>query len=670
MSEGGNRSQQLAAVMLEDELKKYCRSDSLSEGGLRELIARHGLTQNNQNRLSNYFSVFYEACNNERVTEGIIQLLLDYFPHTASDGPSLLHELLCCHKNPTFSFIQLIVDADPDSVRSVDGANCTPLHYLCGHVCVDEATALEILNLLIDKYPEAARHADDLGCLPIHDACQWRSGEFCQVLIDEAPDSVSIVDSEGCTPLHYLCKNRVRSGELCQILINTAPDSVRIVDSKGWAPLHHLCVSVSNHVDDDETMQVLNLLIDKYQEAAGHADNEGSLPIHLASQLRSGEFCQILINAAPDSVSIVDSEGCMPLHYLCENDQVDDTAATQVLKLLIDKYPEAIRHANNRGSLPIHLASRWRSSESVSVLVNAYPGSVSTPDVNGELPLHHACSSGSLATVEYLYQQYPDAINHATTSEIYRGHYPIHAAISATALEVVKFLLNCDPNQKLIQRQGESLLHCACDETYDNIEDEIQLTKVLFDAHPEAIENNEITSNIHQFHEQVQAFINSELVYARQANDHRLMMTPDDNGRLPLHTALQNNARLGSIKLLLNGNPSAIRTAESNLAMPLHIACQYHDSASVVQHLLSLDASVLDAVDRDGNTVLHYACRGAKHDTIALLVEKTSVSKRNAHDKLPIHLLWESNNVSDRESLEYTESIFRLIRADPEMINQ
>ena len=84
---------------------------------------------------------------------------------------------------------------------------------------------------------------------------------------------------------------------------------------------------------------------------------------------------------------------------------------------------------------------------------------------------------------------------------------------------------------------------------------------------------------------------------------------------------------------------------------------------------MGLDPS-LDAMDRDGNTALHYACRGAKHHTIALLVKKydaVSVSRRNAEGKLPIDILWESNEVTDRESVEYMGSIFQLVRAYPEM---
>ena len=100
----------------------------------------------------------------------------------------------------------------------------------------------------------------------------------------------------------------------------------------------------------------------------------------------------------------------------------------------------------------------------------------------------------------------------------------------------------------------------------------------------------------------------------------------------------------------------------------MHVACHHHDSAGVVQHLISLNEAALDAVDRQRNTALHHACHGAKHDTIGLLLEKydaASVSNRNAHGKLPFDLLWESNEVSDRESVEYTESVFRLLRAYP-----
>ena len=131
------------------------------------------------------------------------------------------------------------------------------------------------------------------------------------------------------------------------------------------------------------------------------------------------------------------------------------------------------------------------------------------------------------------------------------------------------------------------------------------------------------------------------------------------------------HADFGSIKLLIKGNPFAVQFPDSSGALPLHIACQHHDSADVIGYLIGLHTLTLDALDRGKNTALHYACRGAKYETIALLLEKystASLSKTNDHGKLPIDLLWESNAVEDRESVGYTGSIFQLVRANPEMV--
>eukprot|EP00985_Skeletonema_marinoi_P018455 scaffold10306_cov75-Skeletonema_marinoi.AAC.16 len=360
------------------------------------------------------------------------------------------------------------------------------------------------------------------------------------------------------------------------------------------------------------------------------------------------------------------------------------SAALEILKLLILKCPEAARHANNDGSLPIHHAAwggkgGWgRSPEFCRVLIEAYPGSERIVNHRGKLPLHKACARNAVATVEYLYSLYPDAVHHAVAD----GKYPIHFAIvgmnhidsPTAAVDVVHFLLYCDPTVKLQRLNGMmSLLRYACDVDYNdsNIEAGIQLIKAIYDSHPKVIESNRIASDIQRYHDQVQAFINGEMVYARQAKDHRLMTTPDDNGQLPLHKTLQNNVRLGSIKLLVKDNPSAIRTSDKGGVIPLHEACQHHDSSDVVQYLVGLDKTALRAADFDSNTALHHACSGAKYDTITLLLEKydaISVSKRSTHGKLPIDLLWESNVVEDRESIEYTESVFRLLKAYPEMV--
>ena len=637
---------------LSDDLLECCQYESLSEGVLREIVENHGLTSDDTPITLSDYKFFHRACMNETVNEGMIQYLLEYFPGAVSatdeDDWSPLH-CACDNKNVTLGMVKLLIDAHPASVRSKDNDGATPLHALCHNSDPDEDNAVQILKLLIEKYPEAVQHHDDKnGYLPIHVASVRRSPEFCRLLIDAAPDSVRRVTNNGMMPLHALCGNRMNEGTSLQILallINAAPDSVRSVTNDGWTPLHVLC----NNREVDE----------------GNSERTAI------------QIMKILINAAPDSVRSVANDGWTPLHVLCGNKEVDEGTTIEMMRFLIENNPGAVQHTNNTGSLPIHTASWGGSPGFCRVLIEAYPGSERICNVDGLMPLHIACAYNSLATVKYLYRLHSSAITHATTG----GMYPIHFAIHGTpnrdnpidAVETVKFLLDCDPSVKLQKFRGRSLLHHSFRRTYDasNIEAGLQIIKVIYSARPEAIEDNRIASDIHNFHQQVQAFLNNELVYSRQAKDRRLMTTPDDNGQLPLHTAVQNNVTLGSIKLLVKGNPAAVQSPDNNGALPLHVACQYHNSTNVIQYLVELDNSTLDALDRDENTVLHYACRDAKYDAIALLLEMydaVSVSKRNAQNKLPIELLWENSLVSDRESIEYTESVFRLLQAHPEMI--
>jgi len=441
------------------------------------------------------------------------------------------------------------------------------------------------------------------------------------------------------------------------------------------------------------TEEIIQCLLEYFPAAGSFTTaHGGKIPLHVAclNKNLTLNIVQLLIAADPKSVRSVDSNGRFPLHSLCSNRRLDEKASMEILKFFIEKCPEAVRHADNSGYLPIHHGGSARSPDFCRVLIEAYPGSDRINNERGEygsLPFHWACAINTVATVEYLYKLYPEAIHHTTSN----GGYPIHLAMKGImkrdnakgmmkrdspmdTVDVVQFLLDCDPSVIFkIVRGGMSLLHDVCQcEYYDaTIEAALIIIKLLYDAHPEAIEDYELAIDLDDFHQQVQTFINSQLVYARQAEDHRQMTTPDEMGQLPLHTALQNNVTLGSVKLLVKGNPPAVQSPDNSGALPLHVACEHHDCARVVQYLVGLDGTTLNSVNREENTALHLACRGAKYEIIAMLLETydaLSVSKQNIHNKLPIDLLWESSGVQDRGSIEYTESVFQLLKAYPEVI--
>jgi ankyrin repeat protein len=434
------------------------------------------------------------------------------------------------------------------------------------------------------------------------------------------------------------------------------------------------------------TEGILRYLLEYFPNAVRFVFEDGRLPLNNScfnKNITLG-MVQLLVDAFPESLRHEDNDGCMPLHILCQNKNSDVSVGLEILKLFLERYPESVRHihATNRGTLPIHLAAGKQSPEFCRILIEAYPGSERAVATDGLLPFHIACALNTVATAKYLYQLYPECINVAANV----GVYPIHCAITrleerfgpTTAVEMTQFLLDCNPNVALQECNGILpfiFLHHLMNENEDEINENpsrlnecLKVLQILYDAHPEAIEDNQVASNVHSFCQEVQTFLNSQLTYARQARDRTLMTTRDENGQLPLHRALRDNITLGSIKLLVKGNPSAISCADNIGMMPLHVACQRHKTPAVVEYLINLDPTSLHRKDLDDNTALHYACRGANHAIIANLLDKygaVSVSKRNAHGQLPTDLLFVSREVSDGEGIEYTESIFRLLRAYP-----
>src|SRR6056300_497507 len=106
-----------STVVLVKELIDCCRSESLSEDGLREIFQRYDC-ENNHHHVDNY-SFFLSACQNVIVTEGILRCLLKYFSSaasaTTSRGETPLH-FVCINKNATCGMVQLLIDAFPGSL--------------------------------------------------------------------------------------------------------------------------------------------------------------------------------------------------------------------------------------------------------------------------------------------------------------------------------------------------------------------------------------------------------------------------------------------------------------------------------------------------------------------------------------------------------------------------
>ena len=421
------------------------------------------------------------------------------------------------------------------------------------------------------------------------------------------------------------------------------------------------------------------------------------------------EIVQLLHSTLPGALQSRNDVGCLPIHPLCHHVHLDETSLIDILRFMLKIDPTLPREVDGEGYLPIDLAVQALSTAFCKELIDAYPESLRVGD--GVLPIHEACRwAVDTDTIQYMLELDPEIIN---AEEINDGYLPIHYAAETGMTKLIELLLKFDPDaasKKANDEIGRRLfanggsrrlpLHLACGALYPNLSS----IQALYDAYPEAIlardrdgdtpfdhaERNQPVQALNDAYPEVYLlwdrfgrtpldlagihpaidFLQTQLEYAEQSRNTAFMTTVDENGWLPLHHALEDNASLGSIKLLMRSNPAAVQVADQKGVYPLHIACKF-SSVKVVKYLVDLDGDSLNNVDANKDSPLHYACHRGNCDVVKYLLEANvpSVSERNNDNRLAIHLLLEcGEEILDMDSLEYVETIQQLLLANPEVV--
>ena len=158
------------------------------------------------------------------------------------------------------------------------------------------------------------------------------------------------------------------------------------------------------------------------------------------------EIVQLLYNIFPGALRLRDGIGCLPIHWLCVNKYLDDTASLDILWFMLSIDPNFPREvAGCNGRLPIHYAVANKSTAFCKILIDAYPESLRIESDDGWLPIHYACSWGkrddTADTIQYLLELDPELIN----AEDSDGYLPIHCADYGTT-ESILLLLKFDPD--------------------------------------------------------------------------------------------------------------------------------------------------------------------------------------------------------------------------------
>lgn len=576
---------------------------------------------------------------------------------------------LCMNKNVTLEMVQLILGICPDLVKQgtvLRRDTAYPLHCACENGdCPDS-----VVKLILDGYPEVLMHS---------------------CVIDNGPRHALEVDycEEGNPLMYYIARRKSVNLTTVKILVDSYPKkSTSLVSNCTYKleliPIQFLLANsdINNH------LEIASYLLEVKPDTIHELDRRGRTLLHLACMNKKTDLAlvQFLYNKMPEAVQMKDNDrggssygrssrevgGRLPIHKLCDNYGMDKDASLEILRFILNIDPNFLQMRDIEGNLPIHEAARSMPASFCKVMMDAYPESLKLANHRGKLPIHLACGLGNSSykedpvdKVRFMLQLYPELSN---MGEEGSNWLPIHNAArqggGIASIKSLLLLIKHDPTSlSKVARNGpnEMLLPLQL------VKIRLDSAQALYDAYPEAI----LVGNFGKDRRDVRDFKQKQREYAMKAKDKTAMTTADEDGWLPLHHALKDKAPLGSIKLLLGGNPAAVHTTVQKGAHPSHIACEF-SSAKVVDFLLGEVDGMLNKCDTNGDSLLHYACRSANVEVIKYLIAEQSVpsvSEVNAANTLPIHLLLQCESETvDRESPEFIDACWHLFRANPESI--
>ena len=91
------------------------------------------------------------------------------------------------------------------------------------------------------------------------------------------------------------------------------------------------------------------------------------------------EIVQLLHSILPGALRLrADDDDSLPIHHLCRNKYIDDTASIDILRFMLKIDPTLSREVEvcSGGCLPIHLAVTRKSTIFCKELIDAYPESL------------------------------------------------------------------------------------------------------------------------------------------------------------------------------------------------------------------------------------------------------------------------------------------------------
>eukprot|EP00586_Coscinodiscus_wailesii_P006821 CAMPEP_0172487600 /NCGR_PEP_ID=MMETSP1066-20121228/16727_1 /TAXON_ID=671091 /ORGANISM="Coscinodiscus wailesii, Strain CCMP2513" /LENGTH=872 /DNA_ID=CAMNT_0013254305 /DNA_START=162 /DNA_END=2780 /DNA_ORIENTATION=- len=451
------------------------------------------------------------------------------------------------------NIVNLLLESYPPGAGITDRRGNLPLHLACREEVDDGGTVEDLLA----AFPDAIRARNDDGELPLHLILRWdndMADEVARILIREYPEGAAVTDKEGDIAVHRALRMH-KGGDLIYSLLHAYPDGAKTKAKSGDYPLH--VAARGEHYEDNVFQDLLSI----FPGAAKARDTDGLLPLHLACQNEEASpiAVQIILNAHPDAAKIeTPMEGNLPLH-LASNQKWQ--GSEKIVDTLLVSYPDAAKHKNKEGLIPLHLAAKSNTWHGIYLhLLSSYPDSAAVVDPEGNLPIHWACKHSEFEeAVTALINDFAQGVKMKDS----KGDLPLHICVRHRAsLSTIKNLLHHHPTAiSETDYQSDLPIHIAL---------------------------------VHDLHWESVLFLLAQYPDAVTAWEKRHY--------LPIHLAAMYYYPIAVFRSLIDIHPQGVRTTDDHGRLPLHIAVQVGASDGVVEFLLRVYPEALEVEDNQGRT--------------------------------------------------------------------
>jgi len=205
-----------------------------------------------------------------------------------------------------------------------------------------------------------------------------------------------------------------------------------------------------------EQCQVVELLLDVGADA-GREDGDGKRAIHLAAELDNVVALKLL-NRSGTTLNAVDRNGSSALH-------ISLSCGHRNASLLLIEAGATVNRPRryDSGETPMHAAARLGDSVIIAAALRRGAGRPDVQSSNGTTPLHVAARERHAGCAELMCSvARRGAVNVVDKNRL----TPLHYAVNASALAVVRTLLQHGADPDAVDRDGLAPLHYAAAATH------------------------------------------------------------------------------------------------------------------------------------------------------------------------------------------------------------